>query len=287
MRRTIVTMFVLAIAIAMQANDYTKYYQDLPVSMTQVTLPQIPEYQVSITDFGGKGDGVTDNTEAFRKAISAINNKGGGHLVVPAGIYMTGLISLKDNMDLHLERHAIIMATPDRSQHLKTDSKTGAKENRATPLISASKRKNISITGEGTIDGNGKWWRPVKRSKVSSTEWGQFMAMGGTVVEDGSLWYPFNLKHQSNIADTYEAQERMRTHLVRITDCENVLIQGVTLQNSPKFHFVPQRCRNVIIDGITARCPWNAQMVMLSISDSARLCSLSTMSSMPVTMVSA
>ena len=187
MRRTIVTMLVLAIAIAMQANDYTKYYKDLPVSMTQVTLPQIPEYQVSITDFGGKGDGVTDNTEAFRKAISAINNKGGGHLVVPAGIYMTGLISLKDNMDLHLERHAIIMATPDRSQHLKTDSKTGAKENRATPLISASKRKNISITGEGTIDGNGKWWRPVKRSKVSSTEWGQFMAMGGTVVEDGSL----------------------------------------------------------------------------------------------------
>ena len=259
MRRTIVTMFVLAIAIAMQANDYTKYYKDLPVSMTQVTLPQIPEYQVSITDFGGKGDGVTDNTEAFRKAISAINNKGGGHLVVPAGIYMTGLISLKDNMDLHLERHAIIMATPDRSQHLKTDSKTGAKENRATPLISASKRKNISITGEGTIDGNGKWWRPVKRSKVSSTEWGQFMAMGGTVVENGSLWYPFNLKHQSNIADTYEAQERMRTHLVRITDCENVLIQSVTLQNSPKFHFVPQRCRNVIIDGITARCPWNAQ----------------------------
>jgi polygalacturonase len=259
MRRIILTTIHVLLAAYAYAGDYTSYYQNLPVSMTTVSTPQIPDYQVSITQFGGKGDGLTDNTEAFNKAISDINKKGGGHLIVPAGIYMTGLISLKDNIDLHLERNAIIMATPDRDKHLRTDPKSGAKENRATPLITASKRKNISITGEGTIDGNGKWWRPVKRSKVSDTEWSQFMAMGGTVVENGSLWYPFNLKHQPNIADSYEAQERMRTHLVRFTDCENVLIKGVTLQNSPKFHFVPQRCRNVIIDGITARCPWNAQ----------------------------
>jgi polygalacturonase len=83
--------------------------------------------------------------------------------------------------------------------------------------------------------------------------------MGGTVTPKGDLWYPFNLHHFADIADTYEAQEKMRTHLVRFTDCERVLVQGVTLQNSPKFHFVPQRCKDVIVDGITVRCPWNAQ----------------------------
>ena len=259
MKIIIIATLAIMIATYTYAGDYDRYYQNLPVSMSPVTLPQIPSSKVSITDFGGKGDGITDNTEAFRKAISALSKQGGGHLVVPAGVYMTGLISLKDNMDLHLERNAIVMATPDRNKHLKTDSKTGAKDDKATPLITASKRKNVSITGEGIIDGNGKWWRPVKRGKVSDTEWNQFRAMGGTVTEDGSLWYPYNLKNQPNIADSYEAQERMRTHLVRFSDCENVLIKGVTLQNSPKFHFVPQRCRNVIIDGITARCPWNAQ----------------------------
>jgi polygalacturonase len=83
--------------------------------------------------------------------------------------------------------------------------------------------------------------------------------MGGTESAKGDLWYPFNLKHFDNIAATPEAQEKMRTHLIRLTDCENVLIQGVTVENSPKFHIVPQRCKNVIIDGVTVRCPWNAQ----------------------------
>ena len=70
---------------------------------------------------------------------------------------------------------------------------------------------------------------------------------------------PIPTRPRRSIADTYEAQEKIRTHLVRFTDCERVLVQGVTLQNSPKFHLVPQRCKDVIIDGVTVRCPWNAQ----------------------------
>lgn len=83
--------------------------------------------------------------------------------------------------------------------------------------------------------------------------------MGGTITEKGDLWYPYNLKHLPNVADNYDAQEKMRTHLVRFTDCQNVLVQGVTLRNSPKFHLVPQRCTNVIIDNVKVICPWNAQ----------------------------
>lgn len=233
------------------AGPYEKYYQNLPVPMNEPMLPTIPEYTVQLTDFGGVGDGVTDNTEAFTKAISALNKKGGGHLVVTAGIFVTGPIVLKDRIDLHLERNAMILLTPDREKHLKNG--------KVQPGISASKRSDISITGQGIIDGNGEWWRGVKRSKVSDTEWNAYKRMGGTITPKGDLWYPFDLKAFPNVADTYEAQEKIRTHLVRFTDCERVLLRGVTLQNSPKFHFVPQRCQDVVIDGLTVRCMWNAQ----------------------------
>lgn len=254
---SVLCLSLLCAVVAAHAGDYNSYYKNLPVKMQPVTMPSIPGNCVNITDFGGVGDGVTLNTEAFRKAISALEKKGGGHLVVPAGVWLTGLISLKDNMDLHVEKNAIIMASPDRSLFVK--EKDGVRDTKCTPMISASKRKNISITGEGVIDGNGAVWRPVKRSKVSQVEWNEFLYMGGTQTDEGKLWFPFGLKHYADIASNPQQQEKMRTHLIRLTDCENVLVKGVTLQNSPKFHLIPTRCKNVIVDGVMIRCPWNAQ----------------------------
>ena len=152
-----------------------------------------------------------------------------------------------------------MIASPERSSFVKTDEKTGKKDTKATPAITASKATDISITGEGIIDGNGKWWRAAKREKMSDVEWKQLTDLGGTTANNGRLWYPFGLKNFDNIAPTYEEQEKMRTHLIRLTDCQRVLIKGVTVQNSPKFHIVPQRCSHVVIDGVTVRCPWNAQ----------------------------
>jgi polygalacturonase len=248
---------LLFLCTEIQAKDYTTYYRNLPTPMPSVSAPVFPENTVNLKDFGAVGDGITLNTEAFKKAISSLEKQGGGRLVVPAGVWMTGLISLKDNIDLHLEKNAIIMASPERSLFIK--EKNGKKDSKCTPLITASKRKNIAITGEGVIDGNGAYWRPVKRSKVSDTEWNEFKEMGGTETDGGKLWFPFNLKHYGNIASTPEAQEKMRTHLIRLTDCQNVLVEGVTIQNSPKFHLIPTHCQNVIVDGVTIRCPWNAQ----------------------------
>ena len=242
----------LLLAAPLRGGDYSVLYRDIPLPLPEPSAPEIPATTVVLSDFGGCGDGVSSNTEAFRKAISALEKQGGGHLKVPAGVWLTGPISFKDRIDLHLERGAVILFSPDKAEFVRPDGKV-------TPAITASKRKDISITGEGIIDGNGEWWRAVKRGKVSDVEWKDYHRMGGTDTEDGSLWYPFNLKHYGNIASDYKAQERARTHLVRFTDCERVLVQGVTLQNSPKFHLVPQRCSQVIIDGVTVRCPWNAQ----------------------------
>lgn len=213
--------------------------------------PVIPSLSISILDYGGVPDGITSNTAAFKKAVDALAKAGGGRLVVPEGVFLSGPIVLKDCMDLHLERGAVIIFSPDKSEFF--DGKS------VRPGISASKRHDVSISGEGVIDGNGRWWRAVKRSKVSDVEWKDFLKLGGTVSQDGSLWYPFGLKDYPDIAQDARAQERMRTHVVRFTDCTRISVSGVTIQNSPKYHLVPQRCKDVTISGVTVRCPWNAQ----------------------------
>ena len=223
----------------------------LPLGLGAQDKPVIPDNNVSLADFGGVPDGVTSNTEAFRKAISALSKQGGGHLNVTEGLWLTGPIVLKDAIDLHLDRGAVILFTPDKKEFV--DGKGGR------PAISASKRHDVSISGEGIIDGNGAWWRPVKRSKVSDVEWKEYRKKGGSITEDGSLWYPFNLKHFPNLTESEKAEEKLRAHMIRLTECVRVSVSGVTIQNSPRFHLVPTRCQDVTIEDVTVRCPWNAQ----------------------------
>ena len=101
-RLTLAGVILLLSIVSVYADDYARYYVNMPVEIPHAAPPVIPDNSVNIKDFGGKGDGMTLNTDAFQKAISALEKKGGGRVVVPAGIWMTGLISLKDNIDLHL-----------------------------------------------------------------------------------------------------------------------------------------------------------------------------------------
>ncbi len=242
---------------AVEAQEYSKYYQNLPVQVAQVSRPVFPANEVNLTEVGGVADGLTLNTEAFAKGISKLNKLGGGRLTVPAGLWFTGPIAFKDNIELHLEKNAIILFSPDKSLYVDPEGKSS----RVYAGIRASKRKNIAITGSGIIDGNGAHWRPVKRGKVSDVEWKQYHSIiGGIDKNDGQLFYPWNAKAgYPNICETPEQQDKMRNDLIRFTDCENVLFEGVTVQNAPKFHVHPLNCKNVIVDGVTVRCPWNAQ----------------------------
>ena len=255
-RLSVLFAFVAVMSSVARAQDYSGYYENLPVAVEQVRPVQIPANEVSITECGGVGDGVTLNTEAFAKAISKLSKLGGGRLVVPDGVWLTGPIMLKDNIELHIYKNAIVYFSPDKSLYL--DPKGGSK--RAYPCIRASKRKNIAITGKGVIDGNGNQWRPVKRGKQSDVEWKRYLSMGGQLTDDGQLWYPWRMKDgYPDVMPSPKEQEALRNDLIRLTDCENVLIKGVTIQNSPRFHVHPCNCRNVIVDGVTVRCPWNVQ----------------------------
>ena len=248
-------LLAVLLSLTAGASGYDRYYSDLPVALAMPELPRIADREVNLTRFGAAGDGVTLCTEAFRAAVDALAAAGGGRLVVPAGVWLTGPIVLKSGIDLHLERGAILVFTPDKRQHFRSGEYNG----RADSGIYAEKCTDIAITGEGIIDGNGKYWRYAKREKLSDTEWKDLQSLGGSVSEDGKFWFPDHLKHFTDLTGSPEDEEALRAHLIVLKRCTRVLLSGVTIQNSPRFHVNPTRCKDVVMDGITVRCPWNAQ----------------------------
>lgn len=252
---TILLSVNYAFAQAVDQSHYDALYKKMPVAMERAKMATFPDYQVDITKYGAVGDGLTLCTEAIQKAIDEVSARGGGKVVVPDGIWMIAPITLKSNVNLYLSQNAILMSTPDKKLHVDKKNPKG----RCLPLINAANAENIAITGSGTIDGNGAYWRPVKRGKMSDTEWNVFKAMGGEITTKGDLWLPYNLKGIDNITESALKEEAARQDIFRVSKCKKVLIQGVTIQNSPRFHVHPLECQDVILDGITVRCPWNAQ----------------------------
>jgi len=270
MKKVLFSALMLGAALSLSAESkYDHYYVDLPIEIEHVQEVTFPATAVNIAQFGAKPDGQTDCTEAFAAAIKDLSDKGGGHLIVPRGVWKTGPIVLKSNIDLHLNKGAIILGSENKELYVQEgDPRDGSKKCNA--LIRANKCENIGITGKGVIDGQGFIWRPIKEKKVVRDGklpevWQQALALGGTIVPDDktySLWYPFNLNPElgiPNIAATAEIQEKMRPNLVTIQDSKNVVIEGITLKNSPKFHLVPARTYNLIIEDVTVDCPWWAQ----------------------------
>jgi polygalacturonase len=272
MRKSLLSLSVavfalLSVSIAQAQNPYDKYYTNLPCAVEHVWPVVIPDYSVTLTDFGAVGDGVTDCSEAFAAAIKQLKKQGGGHLLVPDGKWLTGPIKLISNFDLHLADNATIVFSPNKELYVQPSDTLRDGSKKCYALIHGSKLENVAITGHGTIDGQGIFWRPVKQKKVSEEIWNNLLEMGGKVTADGNsknwkVWYPFNLNKDlnvPNIASDAITQEKMRPHLVNITDSKNVLIENIHLLNSPKFHLVPTRIQNLIIDGVNIRCPHWAQ----------------------------
>ena len=253
-------------------NPYKKYTENLPFPMPEVKAPVIPDHKVCLKDFGGDATGVQLSTEAFAKAIDALSQKGGGHLIVPCGVWLTGPIVLKSNIDLHLEAGAVIQFAADETLYpiIKT-SFEGLDTRRCQSPISANGATNIAITGRGAIDGNGQYWRPVKKAKVSESHWKQLLAVPGSVVMPGDYWAPtasYAKGHEgadlnvptAKTDEEFEAIHRfLRPVMISLVNCKNVLLKGVIFQNSPAWNIHPLMCENIIIDNVLARNPSYAQ----------------------------
>ncbi|MBR5820109.1 MAG: glycoside hydrolase family 28 protein, partial [Alistipes sp.] len=233
------TLLILA-AAAMSAcccgeAGKTDVYANLPFEMPKVQRPVIPAREASIVDFGAVGDGMTLNTEAIQATIDHLAEQGGGKVNVPDGIWFTGPIVLKDNIELHLSNHAMILFSPDQSLYPLTEIIfEGLNTWRMQSPISARGVKNVAITGGGVIDGNGDAWRMVKQSKVTEAAWKKLVASGGIV--DGSNWFPTesyylgqkgatdqNVNENMRTKEDFEPiRDFLRPVMVAIHNCDNV-----------------------------------------------------------------
>jgi unsaturated rhamnogalacturonyl hydrolase len=237
---------------------------------------QVPVFKkdtASIAAFGAVPDGLTLNTMAINNAINALQKKGGGVVLVPKGLWLTGPIVLKSNINLHVQQGAILLFSPDFNQYtLVQGNWEGLKQMRNQSPISATGATNVAITGKGIIDGNGGVWRQVKKEKLTEGQWKKLLAGGGILGEDKKTWYPsasnFKGNNEKNpgvispekTAAYYQSvKDFLRPNMIVFTECKNILWEGVTFQNSAAWCLHPLMCDNLIVRDIKVKNPWFAQ----------------------------
>lgn len=175
-----------------------------------------PKKIFDVRQSGAKGDGTALDTAAIQSALDQCEKAGGGIVRLTAGTYLSKPIYLTSNTELNLEEGAVLKATDEPADFADPD-----KPGKVVAFINGKKLENVSITGKGTIDGSGqRWWPAAMEAK--------------------------NAKKKETLA---------RPHMIIIERTENLLIEGVTLTNSPKFHLIPKDCQNIVIDGVTFLSP--------------------------------
>jgi polygalacturonase len=238
-----------------------------------VHSPSFKKDTFNIVSFGAVADGITINTKSITDAINTCNQKGGGVVLIPEGMWMTGPIILKSNVNLHLAKNAVLQFTKDLDQYsLVKGNWEGLPQMRNQSPISAHNAVNIAITGKGIIDGNGDAWRMVRKDKLNETQWKKLLASGGVLSEDKKTWYPSEksfkgsqLKNPGVIsadktAAFYDSiKDFLRPNLLVLERCKNVLLEGVTFQNSPAWCLHPLMCEDLTVRNIYAKNPWYAQ----------------------------
>ncbi|WP_246386676.1 glycoside hydrolase family 28 protein [Rufibacter quisquiliarum] len=257
--------------VGKDALTLEQVYQGIEFNMPRVQETSFPAYKVSITQFGAVGDGITKNTQAFEKAIAEVAAKGGGTVVIPRGLWYTGPIVLKSNINLHAEAGSMVIFSRDFEDYplIKT-SFEGLNTYRCQSPISGNNLENVAITGSGTFDGNGDAWRPVKKSKMTDAQW-KNLTKTGVLSEDGKTWYPsekskkgdgkdnFNVPNFKTKEEFEAVKDYLRPVLLSLVNCNRVLLDGPTFQNSPAWNLHPLMCQNVILRNLNVRNPWYSQ----------------------------
>ncbi|MBQ8674063.1 MAG: glycoside hydrolase family 28 protein [Bacteroides sp.] len=258
--------------VATSTDTENSIYANLPFEMKRVERPSFPDYTVNITDFGAVADGVTLNTKAINDAIQAVHAKGGGKVVIPEGLWLTGPIELLSNVNLHSEQNALVVFSDNFDDYpIITTSFEGLNTRRCTSPIFARNAENIAITGLGTFDGSGDSWRPVKKGKMTASQWNNLIKSGGVVEND--VWYPTagslkgakatkEFNNPSGIEteeDWKEIRPWLRPVMLSIAKCKKVLLEGVTFKNSPSWCLHPLSCEHVTINKVKVFNPWYSQ----------------------------
>ena len=191
----------------------------------------------SILEFGAKPDGITLNTDAIQKTIDAVSENGGGRVVIPQGIYLSGTIRLRDRIDLYLEEGAVLKASPDLADYNDFDEYPQNFESEregwsGKHFILAVEKENISISGSGTICGNGEaFFDEPHRCKSFNYFWSRGIAKAVNGQRPGQM--------------------------IALVECKNVFLSDFSIEDSPCWSLLLHGCENADISGLTIRNPIN------------------------------
>jgi polygalacturonase len=210
----------------------------LPFDMPVVEAPSFPDRVLDVRDYGAVDDGSTLNTQAFRQAVEACHIMGGGVVWVPAGIWLTGPIHLRSNVNLRPEKDALVRFSAQPADYLPVvfTRWEGVECFNYSPFIYAHDCENIAVTGEGAFDGQGEAWWHWKKLQQAAAKTLYDAEFDGIPVE-------------KRIYGTEEAA--LRPQFLQAISCRNVLIEGVTFRNGPMWTLHPVYCQDVLVRNVT------------------------------------
>ncbi|MGJ1446295.1 glycoside hydrolase family 28 protein [Sphingobacterium spiritivorum] len=240
MKKILCSVFVFALLSGVFAQKVSLHTINVKAPFGSVSIKS-PDFNRAkkflITDFGALSGDKQKNSEAIVKAISKANELGGGIVVIPSGEWITGKVHLKSNVNLHLEKGAVLLFSDDPADYLPAVHSTweGMECYNYSPLVYAYKCENVAITGEGELKAKMEVWRqwfPRSKAHMESLK---------KLYTDAFDYVPVEQRVMVN--DT----AHLRPQFIQFNRCENVLIQGVTVTNSPFWTIHPYLCKNVVL----------------------------------------
>ena len=224
-------------------------WDSVPAILARIRPPKFPARDFPITNFGARAGGDFDNTEAMRKAIEACNRAGGGRVVVPAGVFLTGAIHLKSNVNLHVSEGATLKFSTDPSKYLPAvfTRWEGTELMNYSPFIYAFEQQNIAVTGKGTLDGNASddnWWKWARRGPGGAGSPARPDAQ--RLREMGNTGVPVSQR-------VFGQGHYLRPPFIQPYRSRNILIEGVTIINSPFWEIHPVLSQNITVRGVNIK----------------------------------
>jgi len=226
--------------------DFPDVWKTADEILARIVPPKFPERTFDIRRFGATT--TADATAAFRAAIDACARAGGGRVTVPRGRFETGAVHLRSRVNLHLEDGATVAFSRDPKKFLPLvpSRYEGVELMNYSPFIYALDAHDVAITGTGTLDGQAdeaNWWN-----------WrGTGAAAESPMAAARARLFAMGARGEAVARRVFGEGQSLRPVFVQPYRCQNVLIEGVTIVNSPMWELNPVLCRNVVVRGVTIR----------------------------------
>ena len=227
------------------AGKSTIGWDSVPSILARIKPPVFPARDFKITDYGAVADGKTDSTEAIRKAIEACHSAGGGRVVVPVGVFLTGAIHLKSNVNLYISEGATLKFSADPEKYLPVvyTRFEGTECMNYSPLIYAFEQENIAVTGTGTLDGSASdqnWWAWNRKGANGEAP---ARASIRKLLDYGERDVPVKDR-------VFGKGEYLRPNFIQPYRSRNILIEGIKIVNSPMWEIHPVLSANVTVRNV-------------------------------------